>query len=254
MELEIIKKCNSSHTRSIIFVHGAYHAAWCWTEYFLDYFYNQGLDVYAFSFRNHGKSEKVEKVYSITVTDLVEDLEQVIALVQKDIVIIAHSLGCRIVGKYLEKKFHSIKGIVYISPMPVRHNIFQLARMQKQQKHMSLADKCFSGRLTKKEEEYYADLMEEESYKVEYSMMKKQKQYSKKVLQIPSLILGSLADQCILTQTIYDNASLLQANVVFFNRLCHNMMLDPEWKNAADVILQFIKGIDMEEFSVYNDN
>ena len=43
-------------------MHGAYHAAWCWEEHFIPFFYAHGYNVYAMSFRNHGNSERIENV------------------------------------------------------------------------------------------------------------------------------------------------------------------------------------------------
>jgi len=35
---EVVDKgsCSASHPVPLLFVHGAWHAAWCWDEYFLD--------------------------------------------------------------------------------------------------------------------------------------------------------------------------------------------------------------------------
>ena len=38
----------------IVFVHGAWHGAWCWEEHFLDYFAQHGYVVLAFDLRQHG--------------------------------------------------------------------------------------------------------------------------------------------------------------------------------------------------------
>ena len=44
------EKKNSSPP-PIVFVHGSYHAAWCWREHFFQYFTDRGHDVYAVSMR-----------------------------------------------------------------------------------------------------------------------------------------------------------------------------------------------------------
>lgn len=42
--LEVIDKgtCSASRPIPLLFVHGAWHAAWCWDERFLDYFADVG--------------------------------------------------------------------------------------------------------------------------------------------------------------------------------------------------------------------
>ena len=40
----------------VVFLHGSYHAAWCWAENFFPWFAAQGHESYAPSFRGHGGS------------------------------------------------------------------------------------------------------------------------------------------------------------------------------------------------------
>ncbi len=53
--LEILDKGvrTARHPTPIVFVHGGYHAAWCWDEHFLDYFADLGYRVVAPSLRAH---------------------------------------------------------------------------------------------------------------------------------------------------------------------------------------------------------
>ena len=41
----------------LLFVHGAYSAAWVWDETFLPWFAGKGFDAYAVSLRGHGASD-----------------------------------------------------------------------------------------------------------------------------------------------------------------------------------------------------
>ncbi|MBI5715520.1 MAG: alpha/beta hydrolase, partial [Chloroflexi bacterium] len=44
MQLELITRQPASNPRPtpLLFVHGAWHGAWCWAEYFLPYFAQHG--------------------------------------------------------------------------------------------------------------------------------------------------------------------------------------------------------------------
>ena len=46
----------ADHPVPLLFVHGAWHAAWCWDEHFLGYFADRGYRAVALSFRGHGDS------------------------------------------------------------------------------------------------------------------------------------------------------------------------------------------------------
>ena len=39
----------------LVFIHGSYHAAWCWAEHFLPYFAQRGHDCYALSLRGQAR-------------------------------------------------------------------------------------------------------------------------------------------------------------------------------------------------------
>jgi pimeloyl-ACP methyl ester carboxylesterase len=56
--LEVIDKgsATESHPVPLLFVHGTWHAAWCWDEHFLDFFGDKGFRAVAVSLRSHGAS------------------------------------------------------------------------------------------------------------------------------------------------------------------------------------------------------
>src|SRR5437762_4644186 len=76
MDLELItrKAQGDSYATPLLFVHGAWHGAWCWDEHFLPYFAEQGFDAHALSFRIHGKSESVGQLRWKRAADYVADV------------------------------------------------------------------------------------------------------------------------------------------------------------------------------------
>ena len=56
MNLEVISKYPAGAARPtpLLFVHGAWHGAWCWDEHFLDFFAAHGYAAHALSLRGHG--------------------------------------------------------------------------------------------------------------------------------------------------------------------------------------------------------
>lgn len=96
---------------------------------------------------------------------------------------------------------------------------------------------------------------DKESKKVEYAMMKRQKKFSIYVRKIPTLVIGSYNDQCVILQAVKDNAKIHTAELKIVDSVCHDMMLDPDWRNIADLIFKFIeKTIDKKSGDNYNDN
>ena len=236
MYLEIIKKIQTKNTESILFVHGAYHAAWCWEKHFIDYFFNNGYNVYALSFRNHGRSEKIEYINLIKMNDLVSDLEQTVNKIPGKINIVAHSIGCRIVQLYLNEHLNRVAKLVLMSPMPIKHTFLQLFKIKIRQLGKPMEYILFYNRLSCKE---YISLLESESKKVEYSLIHTVRLQKSIIEKIPCLVIGSFNDKCVTLQSVLSNADIYEGKVIIYPQMCHNMMLDPDWKNVADDILNF---------------
>ncbi len=57
--LEVIDKgsCTEAHPMPLLFVHGGWHGAWCWDEYFLDFFAAKGYRVLAVSQSSWARSQ-----------------------------------------------------------------------------------------------------------------------------------------------------------------------------------------------------
>src|SRR5262245_36364543 len=102
--LEVIEKgaCSESRPAPLLFVHGAWHAAWCWDEYFLGFFADKGYRAVALSLRNHGNSSKI-KPRLCSIADYVNDVASVASSMPAPPVIIGHSMGGWVVQKYLER-------------------------------------------------------------------------------------------------------------------------------------------------------
>src|SRR5690349_18882218 len=102
--LEVISKGSVSpaHPVPLLFVHGAWHAAWCWDEHFLTYFADKGYRAAAVSFRGHGNSSTDKALRACTVADYVADVRAAADTLDTPPVVIGHSMGGLIVQKYLE--------------------------------------------------------------------------------------------------------------------------------------------------------
>lgn len=121
--LEVIEKgcVSESHPAPLLFVHGAWHAAWCWDENFLSYFADKGYRAVALSFRGHGESPVDKPLRSCSVADYVEDVSSVADRLPSAPVVIGHSMGGLIVQKYLEK--HDAPAGVLMTSIPPLGNL-----------------------------------------------------------------------------------------------------------------------------------
>src|SRR3954469_9427392 len=102
--LEVIDKgaCSDAHPVPLLFVHGAWHGAWCWDEHFLDFFADKGYRALAVSLRGHGGSPTSRPLRSCSIADYVDDVRSVAEKLPTPPMVIGHSMGGLVVQKYLE--------------------------------------------------------------------------------------------------------------------------------------------------------
>jgi pimeloyl-ACP methyl ester carboxylesterase len=109
---------STRHPAPVIFVHGAWHAAWTW-EHWLGFFAERGWDSYAPSLRGHGDSDGDYR--SATLDDYVADVRNVIARVGRRPILVGHSLGGLIIQHLLATT--DLEAVVLISSVPPRYPV-----------------------------------------------------------------------------------------------------------------------------------
>ena len=116
--LEVIDKGRSTaaHATPLLFVHGAFHGAWCWDDHFLDYFADRGYHALALNLRGHGGSPSPAPINACSVLDYVQDVSTVADRLPVPPVVIGHSMGGFVVQKYLA--VHAAPAAVLVASAP----------------------------------------------------------------------------------------------------------------------------------------
>ena len=114
--IEVLSRGTDSARPPLLLVHGAWHAAWCWVEGFLDHLAAQGREVHALSLRRYGGSDGHDRLRRTRVRDYVNDVAQVAGSLPRPPILVGHSMGAFIVQKYLETG--TAAGAVLLAPMP----------------------------------------------------------------------------------------------------------------------------------------
>lgn len=85
----------------LLFVHGSSEGSWIWSNFF-HYFSSRGWMCYALNLRGHYLSQPVEDWGKVGVAAYLDDLDTVVKYLDKDLVLIGHSMGGVLVQKYAE--------------------------------------------------------------------------------------------------------------------------------------------------------
>jgi pimeloyl-ACP methyl ester carboxylesterase len=104
LKLEVVERFSKVATQPtpLLFVHGMFVGAWCWDEFFLPFFSENGYRAVALSLRGHAGSEGQPGIGWYSIDDYVKDVEQVASQLRTPPVIIGCSMGGFITQKYLE--------------------------------------------------------------------------------------------------------------------------------------------------------
>ena len=116
--LEVIDRgaCTDCHPVPLLFIHGAWHGAWCWDEHFLNFFADKGYRALALSVRGHGNSPTTKPLRACSLADYVDDVAGVADGLPTPPAVIGDSMGGLIVQKYLEK--HAAPAGVLMASLP----------------------------------------------------------------------------------------------------------------------------------------
>ena len=100
----------------LVFVHGAFAAAWIWAERFMPQLAEAGYACHSVSLRGHGNSFGRDNIDHHSIRDYVDDLARIVEEVGETPVLIGHSMGGFVVQKYLEQ--HTARAAVLMSSVP----------------------------------------------------------------------------------------------------------------------------------------
>jgi pimeloyl-ACP methyl ester carboxylesterase len=252
--LEVIEKgsCSESHPIPLLFVHGAWHAAWCWDEHFLDFFADKGYHVLALSLRGHGRSPTTKPIQACSIADYVDDVCRVSDSLPTRPVMIGHSMGGFLVQKYLESR--DAPAGVLLASAPPRGVLGPTLRLTK--RHPWLTAKAiltrnplslvntptlaretlFSAHTPESLVTHYASLLQEDSPRAQSLDMTLLNLPKPKRVRASLLVLGAESDGSINAREVRSTARAYHTEAEFFPDMGHNMMLEPGWPAVAERI------------------
>jgi pimeloyl-ACP methyl ester carboxylesterase len=259
VKLEVIthEPAGERKATPLLFVHGAWHAAWCWNEHFLPYFAEQGYVSTALSLRGHGESDNDKSLKTTRIKDYVADVASVAAELDEPPVVVGHSMGGLVTQIYLEK--HPAAGGVLLASDPVKGALRTTLRIAAKHPVAFLKanltwdlypivatpklarEAFFSEDLPVEIIDDYFEHLQSEAYLAYLDMLFRLPKPSK--VRVPMLVMGGELDTIFSTAEVEATAVAYGTEAVIVPGAAHDMMLDSEWQSVADRILLWLESI-----------
>ena len=242
----------------ILFIHGAWHGAWCWDEYFLDDFVARGFEVHALSLRGHGASEGREKLRFTRMRDYVADVASVVDSLPRKPILVGHSMGGFVTQKYLET--HVVPGAALLASAPPKGVWRTLLRMTGERPLDVLKTNLtwslwpivsdpararaafFSADMPEADVARFQAKLQDESYLgfldfLALDLVDPRKNRS------PVFVLGGRDDAIFRPAEVEATARAYGARAHMIDGLAHDVMLEPKWRTVADALETWIRGL-----------
>jgi alpha-beta hydrolase superfamily lysophospholipase len=262
MKLELLhtQPSQTKHTPPVLFVHGAWHGAWCWAEHFLGFFAEHGYNAYALSLRGHGTSLGRNKLRITRISKYVEDVALIASQLESQHntrpIVIGHSMGGLVVQKYLEA-YEAPAAVLMASVPPAgvlattlriafRHPILfakvnVMMSLYPLVATSSLArESFFSANMSDALVNQYWKQLQDESYFGFLDMLAFNLPQPAKV-KTPFLVLGAANDTIFYPNEIEATARAYGTNAIIFANMAHDMMLEANWQDVAVCICQWLE-------------
>lgn len=261
MTLEVISRIPSTTVSQtpLLFVHGAWHGAWCWDEFFLPYFADKGYQCHALSLRGHGNSAAARLMNLNGIWDYVTDVAQVAAQIEKDSgarpAVIGHSMGGYIVQKYLER--HNAPAAVLVASIPVVGTLpFNIRLLVNHPIQLLLTTATlnawhiirtpelaqqhfFSESMPIEQVKRYHTKMNSESLRILLDAGLIHRPRPKKIHPTPMLVTAAQNDRVFTIKEEENTARAYNATLKFYD-MAHDMMLEAGWQQVADDIIAWL--------------
>jgi pimeloyl-ACP methyl ester carboxylesterase len=229
----------------LLFVHGAWHGAWCWEEHWLPAAAYAGWDAYAVSLRGHGGSETPEAFARVPLRDYEHDVLQAITELPAPPVLIGHSMGGLVVQRVLERYRAAPAGVLLASVPPdhgigtaaslLRHDPAALGRAVAGRAPRFRPHTLHGPRTDEATARGHLDRLGPESWLATQQLVLPRRTGE---LTCPLLVLGGGEDRVVPPRAVVRTARRFGVQARLLRGMGHELMLEP----AQDAVLRLVLG------------
>ena len=263
-KVELVQRAAAGTARPqpLLFVHGAFCAAWCWQRHFMPWFAAHGFDCYALSLSGHGASEGRDWLDAASIDDYVADVATTLPRLPALPVLIAHSMGGYVAQQLIRR--HALPGLALLSPVPPAGLAGSTLRLASEAPALLAALNRFQGSAGRTDADAEASLREllfsPDAAIADMRLMAERAQHesTRAIIDMqcwapwrqwpgtcsappPTLVLGCGLDRIVAPQDIADTARALGGTAEILPGAGHMLMLDAGWEAACQRIFNWLE-------------
>ncbi|MEM9173759.1 MAG: alpha/beta fold hydrolase [Myxococcota bacterium] len=238
----------------LLFVHGGFHAAWCWDVHYLPFFAGRGWPVHALSLRGHGESDGHPDIHRFTLEDYADDVRATVESIGGAAILLGHSMG----GAIAERCWREDEGVLGVallagSPLrpapsvvlgmlrrsPVSLLLGQL-RSDPERLRRAMTPLFFSPELDATERAAHRDRLDLESPRAMSALFRRAPIHRRAGDTRPALVVAATDDVSIPLRAHEEARERLGATLLRVPG-AHDLMLDPRWREGAEAIEAWLR-------------
>lgn len=249
LSIQRYPSCFEPACGTLLFVHGAYVNSTCWEFFFIPFFRQRGYHCITLDLSGHGASEGRERIDEFGIDDYVDDLKRAISAAGGAVTVVAHSMGCRVLERYLERG--EVHAAIFMAPIPTTGTTGSAVQLiQRFPAFLKVLDDAvnrrvsreagevmtrvyFSPDVTPEETLRYLPMIGPESHRAVLEMAVPEVRWSVRRQQPPALVIGGSEDAVFPVSMLHFFASTWRARMLRVDGAGHMLMLDPQWEGVA---------------------
>lgn len=246
---------------SLLFVHGAYVNSSCWEFNFIPFFRRRGYDCFALDLSGHGASEGRERIDQFGIDDYAVDLAWAVRQMAAPPTLIGHSMGARVVERYLERG--EAAAAIFLAPVPTTGTAGSALQIGLQYpSFFQVLEDAVDGRISDEVAElmtriYFAPgtrphetlrflpMVGPESQRAIAEMAWVQTRRPVRRGKLPALVVGGARDAVFPSSMLHFSAAPWEADCHRIDGAGHMLMLDPQWEETATRMLTWLEDEDL---------